>query len=55
MSTTTHTGAGVHGALILLSILADTRTWVCKWCHAETTTLSELCSQCRREDCSQGE
>lgn len=46
-------------ALAAKSILADvleleSRCWICGFCGNKTTILSEICSKCKREDCSQG-
>ena len=29
-------------------------TWICRWCGAHTTCLSEYCAGCHREDLDQG-
>lgn len=46
--------AALAGAAIMANILLDDRTWTCRYCQAQTTVHSELCTGCGLEDCNQG-
>lgn len=46
--------AVLHARVLVDNILAEQRTWVCRYCGAPTWILSEICSSCDKEDCNQG-
>ena len=48
--------AAIRMGTIVAEVFLDDRTWTCRYCGCDRTWIgSEMCDQCGREDCNQGQ